>query len=190
MSATEVCVLLVDDEPEVLEALRRTLRSEGYRLLTAPNGLEAEKVVAAEAVDVLITDLDMPGMGGLELLSRVRAVRPGMARVVLTGAGTLESAMKAINGGEVHRYLTKPWDKKELCDTLRGLVDRLDALRRAAAAGERATAQGGLLADLESRFPGISAVERDGGQYVIDRARLSRLAERLAGTPLHPLIAE
>jgi len=77
-------VLCVDDEPSILSALRRVLRAEGCRILTASSGAEALALLEAEPVDVVVSDMRMPVMDGARLLAEVRARWPGTARVLLT----------------------------------------------------------------------------------------------------------
>lgn len=174
MSHAHHTVLLVDDELEILDSLRRTLRDETYRILTTVSATEALRRIEQGGVDLLLTDLDMPEMSGLELLHRVRSQHPDVVRMLLTGHASLDSAIQAINDGEVHRYLTKPWAKGELRETIRQALDRLDELRLAADAGRRAVVREQLLAELEREHPGITSVERDGDVYVLDAARLDR----------------
>ncbi len=120
-------VLLVDDEPNVLKALRRVLTPEGYRILIAGSGEQALEVLALEQVEVLITDQRMPGMSGTELLSRVRRLYPDTLRIVLSGYAELESLTDAINQGAIYKYLTKPWEDDDLRALLReALRERVD----------------------------------------------------------------
>ena len=118
-------VLLVDDEPEILDALRRTLRTEGYRLVTATSPSEARELLVNHSVDLVLSDMRMPGSSGLDLMTELRRTQPHVARVLLTGVATFESAVSAINDGAVHRFVTKPWDDVGLRESLR------DALLRA-----------------------------------------------------------
>jgi CheY-like chemotaxis protein len=175
MTAPKHTLLLVDDEPEILDGLRRTLRSEGYRLLTTTSPIEALEILAKGGVDLLLSDIDMPDMSGIELVARVRRDHPDVVRLLLTGDASLDSALVAINEGEVHRYLTKPWSKETLTATLRQALDRLEELRRAAAADARATARERLLAELEREHPGIRDAAFDGDTYVLDGARVDAL---------------
>jgi FixJ family two-component response regulator len=128
-------LLLVDDEQDVVDALARTVRNGGYRILEATSGGRALEVLAQEHVDLLISDITMPDMSGLDLLRRVRRSHPRVLRFVLTGNASLESAIAAINDGEVDKYLTKPWDTAELRATIREVLDRREqpALPAAAA---------------------------------------------------------
>jgi DNA-binding NtrC family response regulator len=164
-------VLIVDDEVEVLDSLRRTLRDEGYRILTAPSAAEALPLLAQGEIDLIVSDIEMPDMSGTELVSFVRRTYPDVVRILLTGDASLETAMRAINDGEVHRYLTKPWDKAVLRETIRQALDRLDELRRRAAADRLAARRELLLAELEREHPGIAQVTRDGDTYVVDPTR-------------------
>jgi YesN/AraC family two-component response regulator len=166
-------VLLVDDEPEILEGLRRTLRHEPYRLVTALSADEALRVIATDSIDVIISDIDMPGTNGLELIARIRRDHPTIVRLLLTGDASLESALHAINQGEVHRFLVKPWSADELRDVLRSAVERLDELRGAAVALGRAGTRERLLAALEKAHPGITRVEITGDTYIIETAKLA-----------------
>jgi two-component system probable response regulator PhcQ len=178
MSARPHTVLVVDDEVEVVESLRRTLRREAYELVTTTSPLEALALMQKGGVDLLLADIDMPEMSGIELVRRVHKEHPTIVRVLLTGDASLESALEAINEGEVHRYLTKPWQKDTLRQTLRSALERLDELRRVASASQRVSARERLLQELEVEHPGIRHVEREGDAYVLDEARVRAAAER------------
>jgi len=117
-------VLCVDDEPSILSALRRVLRAEGCRLLTAQGGAEALAILATESVDVVVSDMRMPGMDGAQLLARVREEWPGTARILLTGYADMDATIAAINNGQIFRYIHKPWDEHELRLTVRQAAER------------------------------------------------------------------
>ena len=112
-------LLAVDDEPNILAALRRLFRSTGWRVLSAGNAEEALAVLAQEPVDAVLSDMRMPGMDGVQLLERVSQGWPHTARLLLTGQADLGSTIAAINLGRVHRYIAKPWNDEELLLTLR-----------------------------------------------------------------------
>lgn len=112
-------VLCVDDEPNILSALRRSLRPEGVRVLTADSGAEALQVLQADKVDVIISDMRMPGMDGAQLLAQVNEHWPRCVRLLLTGHADTDAAVAAINHGRIFRYLSKPWDDAELRFTVR-----------------------------------------------------------------------
>jgi len=112
-------LLLVDDEANVIASIRRLLRYENYRLLMAGSGEEALELLAQNEVGVILTDHRMPGMSGIELLSKVRVMYPKVVRMVLSGYTAVDSLTEAINRGEIYRFLTKPWEDKELLEALR-----------------------------------------------------------------------
>lgn len=118
-----VAVLCVDDEPNILSALKRTLRGDGLRILTAGSGREALEILVSEPVDIVISDMRMPGMDGAELLEQVHARWPASIRLLLTGHADTSAAVAAINRGRIFRYLTKPWDDAELRATVRQGLD-------------------------------------------------------------------
>lgn len=112
-------LLAVDDEPNILAALRRLFRPTGWRVLTAGHAEGALSLLATEPVNAVLSDMRMPGMDGVQLLERVSQGWPGTARLLLTGQADLNSTIDAINRGRLHRYITKPWNDDELLLTLR-----------------------------------------------------------------------
>ena len=81
--------------------------------------MEALRILVVEPVDVVVSDEDMPGMRGCELLATVREHSPGAVRIRLSGKGSLETAIHAINDGEIYRFLTKPCNTTDLAHTIR-----------------------------------------------------------------------
>ncbi|MBI5544929.1 MAG: response regulator [Deltaproteobacteria bacterium] len=112
-------VLFVDDEPAVLEGIRLVLRKEPIRILTAETPEAALRIIEEEHIDVIVSDECMPGMSGSDFLMVVRSLVPNTPRIVLTGHGTMNMAVRAINEGEVFRFLTKPCDPVLLCFAIR-----------------------------------------------------------------------
>jgi DNA-binding NtrC family response regulator len=102
-------VLFVDDEENVLSALRRGLLDEPYHTLFAHSGREALEILARSPVHVIVTDMRMPEMGGLDLLRTVKREYPHVVRMVLSGYTQVTTLLTAINQGEVFRFVTKPW---------------------------------------------------------------------------------
>ncbi len=111
-------ILLVDDEPDICNALRRSLRKSDYNILVAFNADQALELLVQGHVDAVITDYNMPGMDGLDLLQHVRIMRPHVLRILLTARADLPLAVRALNEGGVHRFLLKPWDHVDLRGTL------------------------------------------------------------------------
>ena len=107
-------LLLVDDEPSILSALKRLFRPDGYRLLIAASGAEALELLAAQPVDVILSDQRMPGMTGVDFLRRTKVLHPHTIRMTLSGFTDLQSIIDAVNEGAVYKFLTKPWDDERL----------------------------------------------------------------------------
>ncbi|HJW01863.1 MAG TPA: EAL domain-containing protein [Azospira sp.] len=112
-------LLLVDDEPNILHALSRLLRREGYAILTASSTTEAFELLAKHPIQVVISDQRMPEMLGTEFFGRVRQLYPETMRILLTGYTDLEAVASAINQGGVYKFITKPWDDDQLRDLIR-----------------------------------------------------------------------
>jgi CheY-like chemotaxis protein len=106
----------VDDEPNVLASLKRLLRPDGYRILSASSGQEGLDMLARQPVDIIVSDQRMPGMTGVQFLRQAKALYPQTIRIVLSGHTELQSVTDAINEGAVYRFLTKPWDDAQLRD--------------------------------------------------------------------------
>jgi response regulator RpfG family c-di-GMP phosphodiesterase len=117
-------VLCVDDEPNILSSLRRLLRANGYQVLTADSGAAGLKILADEPVDVIISDMRMPEMNGAQFLAAARASWPDTMRLLLTGYSEIQAIQDAINGGEIYRYITKPWDDQEILRVLHDALER------------------------------------------------------------------
>jgi two-component system response regulator HydG len=123
-------ILVVDDSPETLEMLRRTLTTEGYRVFTAVSVAEAIRLLDEAAVDLLITDLRMPNVSGLELVRHVRENHRDTEVMMITGYATVEGAVEAIKTG-AEEYLPKPFTDEELFAAVGRSLEKL-GLRRAA----------------------------------------------------------
>lgn len=119
-------ILLVDDEVYVVNALRRSLLDEGYRIIVAYSAAEALELLSREEVKVIVCDERMPGMSGAELLSIASRKHPQMVRILLTGYATLENTMKAVNEGEIWRFFTKPWNDVDLALAIRSAIEKYD----------------------------------------------------------------
>ena len=107
-------LLFVDDEENILNALRRLFHPLNYRILTAGSGAEALALLEHEPVDLVISDMRMPQMDGVQLLEQVRAKWPNIPRILLTGYADIDSTIAAINRGEISRYITKPWESNDI----------------------------------------------------------------------------
>jgi response regulator RpfG family c-di-GMP phosphodiesterase len=123
-ASTAPVVLLVDDEPSILSALKRLLRTSRYEVLTADSGAAALDLLATKEVDVIVSDMRMPHMSGAEFLAQVQTRYPETIRILLTGYSEIDSVVRAINEGGVYRYLNKPWDEQDLLLTITQAVEQ------------------------------------------------------------------
>ncbi len=116
-------VLIVDDEASIVEALGKVLQKEGMSVLTAGNGREALDIVRHKPVDVMITDLRMPGMGGDDLLKAIKAITPEIEVIVMTAYGTVETAVEAMKRG-AYDFISKPLKRASVVATVRKALDK------------------------------------------------------------------
>lgn len=122
-------VLIVDDEPNILEGLRQALRGSHYAVVTASGPVEALGVLQERKVDIVISDHLMPGMTGAQLLGLVHDRQPDAIRIMLSGHADAETVIRTINEGEVYRFLSKPCDRTELLVTLHLACEKLELER-------------------------------------------------------------
>lgn len=115
----ERTVLLLDDDPDVLNALARLFRKDGYQILQTTTAAEGFELLATHRVQVIISDQCMATMSGTAFLGKVKELYPDTIRIILSGYTEPNSVIDAINGGAVYRFLTKPWDDHVLRDQLR-----------------------------------------------------------------------
>ena len=112
-------LLLIDDDPLIVEAFQQILRLEGYRVLTAENAARGLELLAVTRVGVIICDQRLPGMSGTEFLSRVKKFYPDTVRIALSGYADLDLVTEAINRGAIYKFLTKPIKEEQLLRTVR-----------------------------------------------------------------------
>jgi diguanylate cyclase (GGDEF)-like protein/PAS domain S-box-containing protein len=127
-------ILLVDDEENVLRALSRVLRRDGYTIHTATSAAEGMQILATQRVQVIMSDQRMPGTSGVEFLSRVKEMYPDTVRIILSGYTDLATVTDAINRGAIYKFLTKPWNDDEIRQQVQ------EAFRRHTAIATSATA--------------------------------------------------
>jgi len=122
-------ILLVDDEEMVLRALRRMLAKQEWDVDTAESGDQALEIMRQKPISLVISDQRMPDMTGLELLRTVKDLYPDTVRIILTGYAEMDVVVKAINQGEVYRFMTKPWNNAELIETVREAIQHYEESR-------------------------------------------------------------
>lgn len=156
----KVRILFIDDEQSVLNALRRSMRKEGYKIHLTVDVEDALRIIGTEHIDVVVSDHLMPAMTGIEFLAIAARLHPHVVRVMLTGQADVDMAIRAINEGQVNRFLTKPWDDAQLKFVLRDAAREVLLQRRLTAAEIEENKND------EEKFPSI---KRDvGGAIVID----------------------
>jgi signal transduction histidine kinase len=122
MDHREFPILYVDDEPENLRIFELTFRRD-FTILTARDAEEGLRMLNENPVAVVLSDQRMPGMGGVEFLSRARNLDSKAIRILVTAFGDAETLKLAINDGSIYRYVPKPWDPDELRMTLRAAIE-------------------------------------------------------------------
>jgi EAL domain-containing protein (putative c-di-GMP-specific phosphodiesterase class I) len=182
----EATVLLVDDEPAFLRALARYLREGPHNIETFATAPEAIERVRKGGVDVVVSDISMPGMTGLELLRAIRIHEPDLPVVLVTGLPALESATEAIEHG-VLKYIVKPVDPAALRSTVDQAVqlyrlarmkrEALDLLGMTGGASDRAGLEAGFERALSSLWVALQPILRSGDGSVFGYEALLRSRE-------------
>jgi EAL domain-containing protein (putative c-di-GMP-specific phosphodiesterase class I)/CheY-like chemotaxis protein len=122
-------LLLIDDDPNTLKALQHELRLENYQVLTAQNNAEALPLLATYPVDVVLTDMHLGDMSGVEFLRRLKTLYPEIIRMVLSASTEVSTILKAVNEGVIYRFITKPWDVTDLREQLRAAFKQRELQR-------------------------------------------------------------
>jgi YesN/AraC family two-component response regulator len=121
-------LLIVDDEPDFLESLKWQLTKRGYEAFLALSGDAALDILRSEKVDILIADIRMPGMDGIELIRRATALAPDLQAIVITGHGGVDTAIEAMRLGAIN-YLRKPVGVEELDVSIQKGIEKRDLIR-------------------------------------------------------------
>lgn len=117
-------ILLVDDDPHVLSAYRRTLRKD-FTIEVSPSGAEALRVISDQKpFAIVVSDMQMPHMNGIEFLARVKNKSPKSVRIMLTGNADLQTSIDAVNEGEIFRFLTKPCPPEKLIQSMNAGIEQ------------------------------------------------------------------
>lgn len=163
-------ILCVDDEPNILRSLTRLFKAQRYKVLIAEGGEQGLKTLAQEPVDVVLSDMRMPGMDGAQFLSRVADRYPEIPRLLLTGYADLTATVGAINDGQITRYVSKPWAEEDLTG----------AISEALAAQTLKRENAGLEAQIREQNKDLERINRDLEKLVEQRiAEIKKTNERL-----------
>jgi DNA-binding NtrC family response regulator len=164
-------ILVVDDETDNLDAFRFNFKRV-FEILTAESGDEALKILADHDVGVIVSDQRMPKMSGLEFLREARKVRPDAAGIILTAYTDTDVLIESINLGHVYRYITKPWDSKEVKGILTQALERFHLRRQNAHLEEQLRQYAGYLSrEMHGEF--------DFGQIVGDAPALHEVLQKV-----------
>lgn len=155
-------LLLLDDEASILSALQRTLRPHFGRLLKVDacgSAAEALALGAAHRYDLVISDLRMPVMDGLEFLTRFAVLQPESVRLMLTGSADFATAQRAVNEIGIYRYLTKPWTADEIVGHLHDALAHAGQRRRERDGATAWESSCGLMSPQEAERRKLEAIE-------------------------------
>jgi signal transduction histidine kinase len=154
---------MVDDDPRIHSSVRRGLRSEPYDLLLADSGQQALEILADKTVQVVVSDMGMPKMGGIELLTEVAKRSPDTVCMVLSGHSDTDIILEAINSGKIYQYILKPWDNDHFKVVIRQALDLWD-----------------LRKERESLMDALQTYNRHLEELVVQRTRQMLAVERQA----------
>ena len=156
MSAASI--LLIDDERAIRVALRKCLEREGFKVDDCGDPVEGVKLAEKNGYGLVICDYQMPGMLGVDVLRRIKLLQPNTIRIILTAHADMDIAIRAINDGAVYRFLVKPWDNRELIETVRRAFEEFGTQDLEESPEQVEEREGRLL---ENEHPGITDVDRD-----------------------------
>ena len=154
-------LLLVDDEPNLTSALVRSLDRTQFEIFTADSAQKGLMILAGNDIDVVVSDERMPGMTGSQFLAEVRKQWPNTIRMILSGQADLEAAVRAINEGEVYRFLLKPCHPKELQMTILQGLQHKTLVAQSRRLLQEHQKNVNLLEALEKDNPGITKIDMD-----------------------------
>ena len=129
MNENRHTLLCVDDEKNILQSLKRLLRKEDYRILTASSGREGLEAIKKNDVQIVITDQRMPEMSGTEFLAVLKTKYPDILRIILTGYTNVDSITESINKGHIYKFLLKPWNDHNLKLEIRQAFQQYDLIQ-------------------------------------------------------------
>jgi len=154
-------VLIVDDEINITLSFQRLFRKEPYRILTANSGQQALEILETETVEVVVSDQRMPGMTGAELFTIIQQRYPHTIRLLLSGYTDFDALTYAINNGAISKFISKPWNRDELQQSLQQALVRAQELSYQSDYDQafQNSAQGMLLLDAEYRIVSTNAAQ-------------------------------
>ncbi|HVM51434.1 MAG TPA: sigma-54 dependent transcriptional regulator [Candidatus Acidoferrum sp.] len=133
-------ILLIEDDPATASALRKVLQARDYLVDAAPRGDDGLQRAVADSFDLVLTDLKLPGLGGMELATQLRAARPKLPIIMMTAHGTTDTAIEATKLG-VYEYLVKPFEVEDLLELVAAAVAHSRLMSEPVALGEARSAR-------------------------------------------------
>ena len=162
-------VLLVDDEPNVLLSLQRTLHREPFQVLTAESAAAAMDLMDRTQVDVIVSDDEMPDISGVDLLAQLRILHPGTVRLLLTGRASVDRTVQAINEAHIFRFLSKPCPPVTLIEAMHHAFEHKRLMDRGAEAIQLLRQLSGVLRSLAAHDPqAFTEASRSAGSLRVD----------------------
>ncbi len=173
-------VLIIDDEPNILNSLRRALTSGEVDIYTAPDTEKATEILKQEDnIEVIICDNRLPGVPGIDFLTKIKPMYPDTIRILITGYPDLSTAMDAINKAHIWRYLLKPVEIGELKMMVGQAFNYYKIVKENRLLLQIARQQAEWLKILQERYPDIIAKEVDtSSMYIIEEKQISSLVEK------------
>lgn len=153
-------ILCVDDEEGILDTMQRSLRVDGYKIVTAKSGAEGLDVFKREKVDLVISDQKMPNMPGHEFLKIVRERYPYVVRMIVSGHTDFTSLVSSVNEGQIHRFFYKPWDLAELRQGIKSGLGQNQLIHQLSGLLKYAKNSGGFMDNIE--------VKRENGSVLVN----------------------
>lgn len=157
-------ILIIDDDPSILYLLEQVLSLEGYQVLKTENAEKAHSILKTHQVDVVITDVSMPGKSGIQLLKELNQSDPELPVIIMTGVGTMQTAIEA-SRFDAYEYVTKPFDTEEIISLLKRLSERL-LTRKRVSNFEAKPAGDNLFGEIVGKSPAIQRVFKQIGKVL------------------------
>jgi response regulator RpfG family c-di-GMP phosphodiesterase len=178
----DATIMFVDDEENILNALRRVFRKERYEVLTCLSAEDALEILKSKPVQVLISDQLMPGMKGTELLKVVKEKYPSTIRIIFSGHSEMEDIIRAMKEGEIYYFLKKPGELTALVDIVNRAVDQSRLIGKVQQMLVQLQAQNqdaSRYSFKTSHGNGVIRVELNGNMHILSAEQVSRICRVL-----------
>jgi DNA-binding NtrC family response regulator len=160
-------IMLVDDEENIVRALSRSLRSTGWEIVTYTNAHEALLDIEKREFAAIVSDYRMPAINGVEFLEFCKLRQPDTVRIILSAYADKDAMLQAVNTAQIFRFITKPWDDKELIMVLKQAIEQFKLVQETRRLRKIVKEQRSALEELERQHPGLVAVQRDENNAIV-----------------------